>query len=106
MNFKEIKSQEDACKVLNREVKPGQALKDIADAINFLDGEYKPKKGSWYPLFWWDDAGGFGFSVSADGHWITVTGAGARLAFRFRSEEASDYFGTEFLPLHKELFYS
>ena len=34
--------------------------------------------------------------------------AGARLAdrFRFRSEEASNYFGTEFLSLHKEFFYS
>jgi hypothetical protein len=106
MKYTEIKSQQDACKVLNREVKPGQELKDIADAINFLDEDYKPKKGGWYPLFWWDDAGGFGFSDSGLDRWNTHTTAGARLAYRFRSPEVSEYFATEFLPLHKELFYS
>lgn len=106
MKYKQIKSQVDACKVLNREVKPGQELKDIADAINFLDDDYKPAKGGWYPLFWWADAGGFGFSYSYRDRWDAAAAAGARLAFRFRSDEAADYFGSEFLPLHKELFYS
>jgi hypothetical protein len=106
MKYNQIKSQADACKVLNREVKPGQELKDIADAINFLNNEHKPKKGDWYPIFWWDNAGGFGFSFSAYVDWITDASAGARLAFRFETSEEVDYFGAEFLPLHKELFYS
>lgn len=103
-DYKQIKSQLDACAVLNRVAQPGQELKDIADAINFLDGDYKPNKSSWRPYFWWDEAGGFGFSGSSDVTWISFTGA--RLAFRFRTQAASDYFGNEFLPLHKQLFYS
>jgi hypothetical protein len=43
MKYNQIKSQADACKVLNREVKPGQELKDIADAINFLNNKHKRK---------------------------------------------------------------
>lgn len=108
MKFSDIKDQTIACQVLNREVKPGQELKDIADAINFVNNEHKPKKGDWYPLFWWDDAGGFGFSYSHYDLWdtTTTTDAGARLAFRFDTEEISDYFGKEFELLHKQLFYS
>src|SRR4051812_30822436 len=107
MKYTDIKNQEDACKVLKREPKAGEELKDIADAMNFLDNNYKPGKKSWYPLFWWDEAGGFGFQGSFCDPWTTLTLAGSRLAYRFRAEAAADYFGGEqFIDLHKKQFYS
>lgn len=109
MKYTDIKSQADACKVLGREVKPGEELKDIADAINHLDNKHKPKPSDWRPYFYMEDKdpeGTFGFSGSLCGNWGTVTFAGSRLCFRFRTEEQSDYFGEEFVELHKKHFFS
>lgn len=107
MKLSDIKNQEIACKVLNRKVLPGNELEDIADAINFINNDHQPQKGDWYPLFLWDNAGGFGFSYSLNVDWPanTLTYAGARLGYRFETQKEADYFGKQFEQLHKEAFF-
>lgn len=64
----------------------------------------KPKPGEWMyvPVFFKDAANngaGFGFSGASYDYWSTDTSVGERHAF-FTREDA-EFFGRQFLPLHK-----
>lgn len=113
MTYKDIKSHEDACRVLEKN--PAEStnihdhLDDIADAINRLDGNYQANfkdedQQKWRPFFY-VDASGFRFGASHYVLSLSLTAVGSRLCCYFRSREASDYFGKQFEAMHKECFF-
>lgn len=120
--YTDIKTFEDACKVLalNPEnVVPDfaffpesdrQAMIDhtklviIAKAIN---GEWVPDWKNWnqykyYPWFEMSSSSGVGFSCDDYGGWLTYSGVGSRLCFE--SREKAKYAGTQFEELYKSYF--
>lgn len=112
MNFKEIKSHADACRILGKDTSEStnihDQLDDIADAINTLDGDFaadfkNPEQKKWRPFFI-VDASGFRFSDSCYVDSDSFTYVGSRLCQFFKSEEAADYFGKEFFALHEKCF--
>jgi hypothetical protein len=112
MNFKEIKSHADACRVLGKDASEStnihDQLDDIADAINILDGDFladfkDPSQKKWRPFFIVDSSG-FRFDGSYYGGSRSLTTVGSRLCQFFKSEEAADYFGKEFFALHEKCF--
>lgn len=126
MKSTDVKSYLIACKVMKRDPKAmpivsmlpknegegiiaAHQLKVIADAINFLDNQYKanPKSTTqeqWYPIF--NRHKGFAFSRSICGRWFSYTDVGSRHCFRFGNEENSNFFGTHFNKLHVKLITS
>ncbi len=124
-----IKSFEDACKVLNLE--PEKVTPDfsmfpekhqkamtahaklviIAEAINFVENDYKPWSPDWtngkwdkYCL-WFDMNNGSapsGFSYFDYAYWRSTTNVGSRLCFI--SSEAARYAGKQFIDLYRDYF--
>lgn len=110
-NYKSITSHEIACEVLDKDPNESKGvhdqLDDIAKAINKVDGDFKadynnPNQPKWYP--WFDASSGFRFSLSCFAYIGSGTVVGSRLCQRFRSEDASNYFGTQFQELHIKSF--
>jgi hypothetical protein len=120
--YTEIKTFEDACKVLNLD--PTTIIPDfslfpesdrqamiahaklviIAKAIN---GDWIPdwNNGKWdkyYPWFVMGSSSGVGFSFSDYDGWRTVSSVGSRLCFE--SSEKARYVGTQFEELYKSYF--
>jgi hypothetical protein len=124
MNYKKIKTFEDACKAVNVDptklpdvsmLTPGMQkfimanykLSIIAEALN------EGKKADWfnwdeYKYFPWfeinadeSNRSGVGFSDSDYVLWRTFTGVGSRLSFR--SRELALYAGKQFEELYKDL---
>lgn len=120
MNYKEITSHEIACKLLGRDpntmpdvsMRPADQqaaliatakLWDIAEAINKatdFKADFKDRnQEKWFPVF--DGRSGFAFSTSNYVNWAANTRSGSRLCFE--NEAISDFFGTQFNDLHKEV---
>ena len=118
--YTEIKTFEDACKVLNLDaekvipdfslfpkeeqeaMKAHAKLIIIAKAIN---GDWVPDwtddKWKYYPWFEMGSSSGVGFSY-ADGLWRAYSGVGSRLFFENR--EKAVYAGETFVELYKTYF--
>lgn len=107
-----IKTFEDACEELG--IKPGDVfnsqddfddiarkkLKVIAKALNegwFPDWDNSSER-KWYPWFNLSSSG-FGFVVSVYVYTDSLANCGSRLCFK--TEELSNYFGRQFIELHK-----
>jgi hypothetical protein len=74
----------------------------IAEAIN--EGRKRKPGKEWVYFPVWDltnDSSGFGFSYSFYDGWFTCTDVGSRL--EFFSEEDSDFFGSNFMDLHRDI---
>ena len=111
-DYKDIKTFEDACEVLN--IKPNlvftysdpkdeiafKKLKIIIRAINegwtpnWKDGDQK----KWWP--WFNLSSGFGFAYSDFVYAYSGTTVGSRLCFE--TKEKSDYCANQFLSLYKD----
>lgn len=107
----DIKSHAIACKVLNKDPKKVTSVHDqqddIANAINKLD-KFKPSwkktdQEKWTP--WMRvDVSGFRFGSSGYAGSDSSTAVGSRLCLRFRNQEISDFFGKQFIALHKKAY--
>jgi hypothetical protein len=120
--YTEIKTFEDACKVLNLD--PASIIPDfslfpesdrqamidhakliiIAKAIN---ADWVPdwENGKWdkyYPWFVMGSSSGVGFSSDGYGDWRTLSSVGSRLCFE--SREKAKYVGEQFQYLYKSYF--
>ncbi len=112
MNYKEITTHEEACKVLNKDASKStttdQQLVDIAKAINSLSG-FKPdftnrQQKKWRPFFY-AAASGFRFALSYFDSDHSTTDVGSRLCHYFATEEEANHYGVEFLEIHKQHYY-
>lgn len=70
-----------------------------------LRGDWKPdfenrSQQKWYPWFEYSAGSGFAFSLSYYRYDGTITNVGSRLCFP--TKELSDYFGKQFIELHRE----
>ena len=70
-----------------------------------LRGDWEPdfsntNQQKWFPVFKFSSGSGFDFSYSHYFYVLTVTSVGSRLCFP--SEELSDYFGKQFIELHRK----
>jgi hypothetical protein len=63
---------------------------------NWNDSDEK----KWYPWFQWSSGSGFGFSFSLCVYASTLTDVGSRLCFP--NKELADYFGKQFIEIHRE----
>jgi hypothetical protein len=124
MQYKKIKTFEDACKALKRPttlpvvkglpakhqeaVVAHYKLVTIAEAINegwqpnWNDSdEYK-----YHPYFYVKASGkkpsGFGLSFDGAVSWYTTTGVGSRLCFK--SRELAEYAGKKFIKLYEQAY--
>jgi len=122
---KNLKTFEDACKVLGIEpsvvptfeLYPEQDRKAmqahaklvlIARAANQLANDNKPWQPDWndyaqykyYP--WFDMGGSSGFQYDVCGHWSSFSDVGSRLCFI--NSHTAGYVGTQFIELYKEYF--
>ena len=120
--YTEIKTFEDACKVLNLDsekvipdfslfpteeqeaMKAHAKLIIIAKAIN---GDWIPDWKNWdqykyYPWFEMGSSSGVGFSYDDCGFWNTRSTVGSRLCFE--SREKAKYVGEQFQDLYKIYF--
>lgn len=111
-DFENIKTFEDACKVIG--IKPESVcsktdlpdeaaykkLKVIAKAVNggWMPDWNNTNQQKWFP--WFKLSSGFGFSLSYYYYGYTYTNAGSRLCFE--SEEKSTYCAQQFIDLYKE----
>lgn len=98
-NFNQITSHKDACKVLGKEYKedihPYFKLKDIGKAINLLTKNKSNYRH--YPVFKTGSAG----LVYCDSYcYSTIYHVGV---VYLDSEEGSNYIGTKFIHLYKEI---
>ena len=112
-NFKQIKTYEDALKVLGREdfsheiLYPREiARRKIEIIIEALNEGWKPdwenaSQLKWYPHFYWSSMG-LWYSYSDYSPTYAYTDFGVRLCCK--SEEIADYVGQQFLDLYKEMF--
>lgn len=69
-----------------------------------LRGEWEPdfsnsNQEKWFPWFKFSAGSGFGFSGSGCGYGRTLAAVGSRLCFP--NEELSNYFGKQFIKLHR-----
>lgn len=117
--FEKVKTFEDAYAILpktDKDKKDYAKIKnlDVADYIKdslkriiiakALNEGWEPNwkntsEYKWFPYFSFDS--GFGFSGSNCSNWTTNAGVGSRLCFK--SEELSNYFGEQFIDLHKSV---
>jgi hypothetical protein len=120
--YTEIKTFEDACKVLNLDATTiipdfsffpesdkeamiaHSKLVIIAKAIN---GDWVPNWNDWdqykyYPWFEMGSPSGGGFSYYDDDAWLTYSYVGSRLCFETR--EMAKYVGKQFEDLYKAYF--
>ena len=126
MNYTDIKTFEDACKVLRLDAKkvvpdfkayPAKDRKGmiahaklviIARALNKVANngkEWKPdwNNGKWDKYFPWFEMGGSsGFRFYDCAYWFSLSDVGSRLCFI--SYDVARYAGTQFLKLYKEYF--
>ena len=116
-SFYEIKTLEDACiitgdnpmTILHKNPNEDQIVANAYTTLRIiakaLRGDWKPDYGNssqpkWYCWFRWDKSGaGFVFDCSHTYYDPTNTFSGSRLCFP--TEEMANYFGTQFLALHK-----
>jgi hypothetical protein len=107
----DVKSHAIACKVLNKDPKKVTSVHDqqddIANAINKLDkfkpSFKKPEQQKWTPWMVVDSSG-FRFADSDCDDSGSGTVVGSRLCLRFRTREISDFFGKQFIALHKKAY--
>jgi hypothetical protein len=114
-DWKDIKTFEDACEVLNitndscrpifdEEEDPDEIaykkLKVIVKAINqgWIPDWDNSNQYKYWP--WFNLSSGFGFSLTDCRYALTLTYVGSRLCFE--SREKSDYTANQFLDLYKE----
>lgn len=126
MKFTDLKTFEDACKVLSlaekvlpdfsafpendrKAMEAHAKLIIIARAANKLANEgkdwtpdwYNGKWDKWYPWFWLDGgSSGFRFGVSVGR--ASISGVGSRLCFI--TEKVSDYVAKQFFDLYRDYF--
>ena len=111
-DFKQIKTYEDALKVLGREdfsrenLYPREiARRKLEIIIEALNEGWKPdwenySQLKWYPYFYRSSAG-LGYSYSTNSPTYATANFGVRLCCK--SEEIADYVGQQFLYLYKEM---
>ena len=111
-NYEQIKTYEDALKVLGREdfnhenLYPREiARRKLGIIIEALNEGWKPdwenySQLKWYPYFYGSHAG-LGCSYSYLSPAIAAANVGVRLCYK--SEEIADYVGQQFLDLYKEM---
>jgi hypothetical protein len=82
------------------------AYRQLKLIARVLRGDWKPNwndsnEKKWFPWFQWSSGSGFGFSGSICAYVSTVTYVGSRLCFP--TKELSDYFGEQFIEIHRKL---
>ena len=128
MEYTDVKTFEDACKV--ERLDPKKVVPDfkafpakdrkamiahaklviIASALNKLANKGKKWKPDWnnnqwdkyYAWFWMNGRGSSGFRYNAYGDWNSLSGVGSRLCFI--SSDVARYAGTQFLKTFKDYF--
>jgi len=107
----DVKSHADACKILKLDPKKVMSIHDqidnIAKAMNKLDkfkASFKKEDQQKWRAFFYVNASGFRFGHSFCDRAYTASSVGSRLCLYFRTEEISDYFGKQFLALHKKAY--
>lgn len=112
MNYKDVNSHEDACKILEKDPSQSpttdQKITDIFKAANKLSG-FKPdfdnqNQRKWRPFFYMD-ASGFRFGLSYCDHSFSGTLVGSRLCHYVGSEEEANHLGIQFIELHKAHYF-
>jgi hypothetical protein len=107
--YKDIKSHQDACKVLEKDPAQSpstdQMITDICNAMNRLNGNWKAdfsdkKQRKWRPFFIMDGSG-FRFVSSLFDYSYSGTDVGSRLCHYVGTEAEAVHLGTQFLELHK-----
>ena len=111
-DFKQIKTYEDALKVLGREdfsrenLYPREiARRKLEIIIEALNGDWKPdwedyRQLKWYPCFYGSIAG---LGYSAANYSPSPAYAHISVLLCCKSEEIADYVGQQFLDLYKEM---
>lgn len=108
----EVKSYAIACKILNKD--PNKAtsihdqLDDIANAMNKIDkfkASFKKQDQQKWMAYFFVNASGFRFDVSYCDYDLSYSGVGSRLCLYFRTQEISDFFGKQYIALHKKAYY-
>lgn len=81
-------------------------LQIITKALNedWLPDFSNPNEYKYYSWFKFDRSSGFRFDGSAYGVDNSTSDVGSRLCLYFRTKEISDYFGKQFLALHKKAY--
>jgi phage pi2 protein 07 len=120
MDYKEIKSFEDACKKLGIEPllpdfsmipekskNPMLAHYQLCIIVEAINGGWVPDWTDWsqYKYYAWFRMGspsGSAFSYYDCDYWYTFSDAGSRLCFKTR--EMAEYAGKQFEQLYKEYF--
>ena len=113
-DFKQIKTYEDALKVLGREnfsrenLYPREiARRKLEIIIEALNEGWKPdweshSQSKWYPYFYRSTAGlGYSYAYYSPSNAFAITLIGVRLCCK--SEEIADYVGQQFFDLYKEM---
>jgi len=82
------------------------AYKKLKLIAQVLRGDWVPywsntDQRKWFPIFEWSAGSGIGFSDSDFGYSDAVTTVGSRLCFP--TQEMSDYFGRQFIEIHREM---
>lgn len=108
----DVTSHGIACQVLGKDPKKVTSVhemqNDIAKAINKIDGFVpsfkKPEQEKWRPYFY-VNASGFRFHCSKRVRSDSHPDVGSRLCMYFRTDEISEFYATQHLELHKNVFY-
>ena len=112
LNWKDIKTFEDACKALDIDPDAVCCDVDTSDEVAYkmlkvivlaINNGWKPdwsntNQRKWYP--WFNLSSGFGFDASDYVYDYSITYVGSRLCFE--SEEKSDYAGKQFLEIYRQ----
>lgn len=112
MSFNDIKTHEDACRVIqidpSQSTTTDQKITDICKAINRLSG-FKPDFNNedqlkWRPFFRMD-VSGFRFAFSGCDDSFSGAIVGSRLCHHVGTEAEANHLGVHFLELHKEHYF-